>query len=109
MIADVLLRWLMAYLGLLAMVGFGLYGSLVLLPILLQTLLGYPALQAGIERARYMLQNAAELDVAQVGEQIQGLRALQPVGEVAELMPSLAQPDTAGSSRSSRPLTSTSS
>ncbi len=30
------------------MLGFVLYGSLVLLPILLQTLLGYPALQAGI-------------------------------------------------------------
>jgi DHA2 family multidrug resistance protein len=33
---------------LITMVGFVLYGSLVLLPILLQTLLGYPALQAGI-------------------------------------------------------------
>jgi DHA2 family multidrug resistance protein len=33
---------------LMTMVGFVLYGSLVLLPILLQTLLGYPALQAGI-------------------------------------------------------------
>jgi MFS transporter, DHA2 family, multidrug resistance protein len=32
-------------------VGFVLYGSLVLLPILLQTLLGYPALQAGIAMA----------------------------------------------------------
>jgi len=31
--------------------GFVLYGSLVLLPILLQTLLGYPALQAGIALA----------------------------------------------------------
>ncbi len=31
--------------------GFVLYGSLVLLPILLQTLLGYPALQAGIAMA----------------------------------------------------------
>jgi len=36
---------------LMAMVGFVLYGSLVLLPILLQTLLGYPALQAGIALA----------------------------------------------------------
>jgi DHA2 family multidrug resistance protein len=36
---------------LMTMVGFGLYGSLVLLPILLQTLLGYPALQAGIALA----------------------------------------------------------
>ena len=32
-------------------VGFVLYGSLVLLPIFLQTLLGYPALQAGIAMA----------------------------------------------------------
>jgi MFS transporter, DHA2 family, multidrug resistance protein len=32
-------------------VGFVLYGSLVLLPILLQTLLGYPSLQAGIALA----------------------------------------------------------
>ncbi len=32
-------------------VGFVLYGSLVLLPIILQTLLGYPALQAGIAMA----------------------------------------------------------
>ena len=28
-------------------VGFVLYGSLVLLPVMLQTLLGYPPLQAG--------------------------------------------------------------
>jgi DHA2 family multidrug resistance protein len=33
------------------MVGFVLYGSLVLLPIWLQTLMGYPALQAGIAMA----------------------------------------------------------
>ena len=33
---------------LITVVGFVLYGSLVLLPILLQTLLGYPSLQAGI-------------------------------------------------------------
>ena len=33
---------------LMTMVGFVLYGSLVLLPIFLQTLLGYPSLQAGI-------------------------------------------------------------
>jgi DHA2 family multidrug resistance protein len=32
-------------------VGFVLYGSLVLLPIILQTLLGYPALQSGITMA----------------------------------------------------------
>ena len=31
--------------------GFVLYGSLVLLPIMLQTLLGYPSLQAGIAMA----------------------------------------------------------
>jgi DHA2 family multidrug resistance protein len=36
---------------LMAMVGFVLYGSLVLLPILMQTLLGYPAFQAGIALA----------------------------------------------------------
>jgi DHA2 family multidrug resistance protein len=36
---------------LMTVVGFVLYGSLVLLPILLQTLLGYPALQAGIAMA----------------------------------------------------------
>lgn len=36
---------------LMTMVGFVLYGSLVLLPIFLQTLLGYPALQAGIAMA----------------------------------------------------------
>jgi DHA2 family multidrug resistance protein len=33
---------------LMTMLGFGLYGSMVLLPILLQTLLGYPAIDAGI-------------------------------------------------------------
>jgi DHA2 family multidrug resistance protein len=33
---------------LMTMLGFVLYGSMVLLPIFLQTLLGYPALQAGI-------------------------------------------------------------
>lgn len=33
------------------MLGFVLFGSLVLLPLLLQTLLGYPALQAGIAMA----------------------------------------------------------
>src|SRR5690242_1634823 len=32
-------------------VGFVLYGSMVLLPIMLQTLLGYPSLQAGIAMA----------------------------------------------------------
>ena len=32
---------------LMTVVGFVLYGSLVLLPIMLQTLLGYPSLQAG--------------------------------------------------------------
>ncbi len=31
--------------------GFGLYGSMVLMPVLLQTLLGYPALQAGFAMA----------------------------------------------------------
>jgi DHA2 family multidrug resistance protein len=36
---------------LVAMQSFGLYGSLVLVPILLQTLMGYPALQAGIAMA----------------------------------------------------------
>ncbi len=36
---------------LMAVVGFVLYGSLVLLPIMLQTLLGYPSLQAGIAMA----------------------------------------------------------
>ncbi len=36
---------------LMTMLGFVLYGSLVLLPIFLQTLLGYPALQAGIALA----------------------------------------------------------
>jgi DHA2 family multidrug resistance protein len=36
---------------LMTMLGFVLYGSLVLLPIWLQTLLGYPALQAGIAMA----------------------------------------------------------
>ncbi|HEV2350994.1 MAG TPA: DHA2 family efflux MFS transporter permease subunit [Terriglobia bacterium] len=36
---------------LMTVVGFVLYGSLVLLPILLQTLLGYPAVQAGIAMA----------------------------------------------------------
>ncbi len=33
---------------LMTVLGFGLYGSLVLLPILLQTLMGYTALQAGV-------------------------------------------------------------
>ena len=37
--------------ALMGMVGFVLYGSLVLLPIMLQTLLGYPALQAGLAMA----------------------------------------------------------
>jgi DHA2 family multidrug resistance protein len=36
---------------LMTMVGFVLYGSMVLLPIMLQTLLGYPPLQAGIAMA----------------------------------------------------------
>ena len=36
---------------LMTMLGFALYGSLVVLPIWLQTLLGYPALQAGIALA----------------------------------------------------------
>ena len=36
---------------LMTMLGFVLYGSLVLLPIWLQTLLGYPAVQAGIAMA----------------------------------------------------------
>ncbi len=36
---------------LMTVVGFGLYGSLVLLPLWLQLLLGYPALQAGIAMA----------------------------------------------------------
>ncbi|MCC7417888.1 MAG: DHA2 family efflux MFS transporter permease subunit [Acidobacteria bacterium] len=36
---------------LMAIVGFVLYGSMVLLPIMLQTLLGYPPLQAGIAMA----------------------------------------------------------
>lgn len=36
---------------LMTVLGFVLYGSLVLLPIFLQTLLGYPALQAGIAMA----------------------------------------------------------
>ena len=36
---------------LMAMLGFVLYGSIVLLPIWMQTLLGYPALQAGIALA----------------------------------------------------------
>ncbi len=33
---------------LMTMLGFGLYGALVVLPLLLQTLLGYPALDAGL-------------------------------------------------------------
>ncbi len=33
---------------LMTFLGFGLYGSLVILPLMLQTILGYPALQAGI-------------------------------------------------------------
>ncbi len=36
---------------LMTVVGFVLYGSLVLLPVLMQTLLGYPSLQAGIALA----------------------------------------------------------
>src|SRR4029450_4362936 len=36
---------------LMTVVGFVLYGSLVLLPLLLQTLMGYPSLQAGIALA----------------------------------------------------------
>ena len=42
------LRTYAAGVFLMTMVGFVLYGSLVLLPIFLQTLLGYPSLQAGI-------------------------------------------------------------
>src|SRR5436309_8165477 len=38
---------------LMTVVGFVLYGSLVLLPIMLQTLLGYPSLQAGIAMGRW--------------------------------------------------------
>ncbi len=36
---------------LMTIIGFGLYGSLVLLPLLLQTLMGYPSLQAGLAMA----------------------------------------------------------
>ena len=36
---------------LIALQSFGLYGSLILMPILLQTLMGYPSLQAGIAMA----------------------------------------------------------
>src|SRR5512142_625319 len=36
---------------LMTMLGFVLYGSMLLLPIFLQTLLGYPALRAGIAMA----------------------------------------------------------
>src|SRR5207248_10540644 len=36
---------------LMTVVGFVLYGSLVLLPVMLQTVLGYPSLQAGIAMA----------------------------------------------------------
>ena len=36
---------------LMTVVGFVLYGSMVLLPVMLQTLLGYPPLQAGIAMA----------------------------------------------------------
>ena len=36
---------------LMTVLGFVLYGSLVLLPIMLQTLLGYPPMQAGIAMA----------------------------------------------------------
>jgi len=36
---------------LMTIVGFVLYGSMVLLPVMLQTLLGYPAIQAGIAMA----------------------------------------------------------
>src|SRR5262249_96300 len=36
---------------LMTVVGFVLYGNLVLLPVMLQTLLGYPAVQAGIAMA----------------------------------------------------------
>jgi DHA2 family multidrug resistance protein len=36
---------------LMTLLGFGLYGSLVILPIWLQTLLGYPSIQAGIALA----------------------------------------------------------
>lgn len=42
------LRTYAAGVFLMTLLGFVLYGSLVLLPILLQTLLGYPALKAGI-------------------------------------------------------------
>jgi DHA2 family multidrug resistance protein len=44
-------RTFSAGVALMTAVGFALYGSLVLLPIWLQTLLGYPALQAGIALA----------------------------------------------------------
>ncbi len=45
------LRTFSAGVALMTVVGFVLFGSLVLLPIFLQTLLGYPALQAGIALA----------------------------------------------------------
>jgi DHA2 family multidrug resistance protein len=38
-------------LGLMTMLGFVLYGSLVILPLMLQTLLGYPSMQAGLAMA----------------------------------------------------------
>jgi len=36
---------------LMTVLGFGLYGSLVLFPILLQTMMGYPPLESGIAMA----------------------------------------------------------
>jgi len=45
------LRTYAAGVFLMTMLGFVLYGSLVLLPIFLQTLLGYPALEAGVAMA----------------------------------------------------------
>ncbi len=49
---------------LMTIVGFVLYGSMVLLPIMLQTLLGYPPLQAGIAhgaaRHRFVRHDAAD-------------------------------------------------
>jgi DHA2 family multidrug resistance protein len=46
-----LVRTYSAGVFLMTLLGFGLYGSLVVLPIWLQTLLGYPAVQAGLALA----------------------------------------------------------
>ena len=63
---------------LMTVLGFVLYGSMVLLPILLQTLLGYPALEAGVAMAPRGLGSFIAMPI--VGAISQPIRRAQDAG-----------------------------